>query len=153
MFSGRAVASQGVSDASPGQAIDGRWPSGLERRFAWFFWADPRVILDPDITRDQFARAVCVGGAIKITGGNRHPVADQMLIDATIVDIGASDGSTSVDLIGKLAAFKRYVIAALHFHLTAVDTGRRCLFYDGGGTLILGRWMPHSHPITNSAIP
>ena len=156
------MASQGVSDASPGQAVDGRWPSGLERRFARFFWADPRVILDPDITRDQFARvvsAVCVGGAIKITGGNRHPVADQMLIDnvdlsdATIVDIGAADGSTSVDLVGKLAAFKRYVIADLHSHLTAVDTGRRCLFYDGGGTLILGRWMPHSHPITNSAIP
>ena len=62
-----------------------------------------------------------VGGTIKITGGNRHPVADQMLIDnvdlsdATIVDIGASDGSTSVDLIGKLPALKRYVIADLHF--------------------------------------
>ena len=35
----------------------------------------------------------------------------------------------------------------------AVDTGRRCLFCGGGGTLIVGRWMPHSHPITNSAIP
>ena len=62
-----------------------------------------------------------VGGTIKITGGNRHPVADQMLIDnvdlsdATIVDIGAADGSTSLDLIGKLAAFQRYVIADLHF--------------------------------------
>ena len=130
----------------PVRPLTGRWPSGLERRFARFFWADPRVILDPDITRDQFAgamSAVHVGGTIEITGGNRHPVADQMLIDnvdlsdATILDVGASDGSTSVDLIGKLPAFKRYVIADLHFHLTAVDTGRRCLFYDGGGTLIL----------------
>ena len=83
------------------------------------------------------------GATIKITGGNRHPVADQMLIDnvdlsdATIVDIGASDGSTSVDLIGKLPAFKRYVIADLHFHLSAVRAGRRTLFYDSDGTLIL----------------
>jgi hypothetical protein len=130
----------------PIRPLTGRWPPRLERRFARFCWADPRVIMDPDATGEDFTRAMSaihVGGTIKITGGNRHPVADQMLTDnvdlsdATIVDIGASDGSTSVDLISKLPTFKQYVIADLYFHVTAVHSGRRCLFYDTNGSLIL----------------
>jgi hypothetical protein len=130
----------------PIRPLTGRWPSGLERRFGRFFWPDPRVILQTDISRDQFSRAmsaVCVGGTIKITSGNRHPIADQMLIDnvdlsnATIVDIGASDGSTSVDLIGRLPAFKKYIIADLHFYIRARQVGRRTVFYDNDGTTIL----------------
>jgi len=83
----------------------------LERRFARFFWADPRVILDPDITRDPGISSPgrcprCASGVrSRSPAGTDTPVADQMLIDnvdlsdATIVDIGAADGSTSVDLI------------------------------------------------------
>lgn len=130
----------------PIRPLTGRWPREFERRFARFCWPHPQVIMDPDATSEEFTRAMSaihVGGTIKITGGNRHPIADQMLIDnvdlsgATIVDVGASDGSTSVDLIGKLPCFKQYVIADLYFHLTAVHSGRRCLFYDSNGSLIL----------------
>lgn len=130
----------------PIRPLAGRWPSRFEHKFARFCWADPRVIMDPNATCEEFTRAMSaihVGGTIKITGGNRHPVADQMLTDnvdlsdATIVDIGASDGSTSVDLIGKLPTFKQYVIADLYFHVTAVHSGPRCLFYDTNGSLIL----------------
>ena len=130
----------------PIRPLTGRWHPMLERRFARFCWVDPRVIMDKDATREEFTRAMSaihVGGTIKITGGNRHPVADQMLTDnvdlsdAIIVDIGASDGSTSVDLIGRLPGFKQYIIADLYVHLTAVHSGRRCLFYDTNGSLIL----------------
>jgi len=87
-----------------------------------------------------------VGETIKITGANRHPDADALLVDllathdrddATIVDIGASDGSTSLDLIRRLGAFKAYVIADLFFTLDAVQVGRRTLFFQDDGTCVL----------------
>ena len=87
--------------------------------------------------------ALYVGDTIKITGTNRHPAADALLVDhvdvsgATIVDIGASDGSTSVDLIAKLGSFGEYVIADLYFHLNAKRVGTHRLFYGPDGELVL----------------
>ena len=130
----------------PIRPLTGSWPLVMERRHRRFFWADPRVILDPGVSRADFSTAmsaICVGGTIKITGANRHPMADQMLIDnvdlsdATILDIGASDGSTSVDLIRRLPTFKEYILADLHFHISAKRVGRRTFFYDSDGTTVL----------------
>lgn len=87
--------------------------------------------------------AMNVGETIKITGANRHPEADALLLDnvnlrgAAIVDIGASDGSTSVDLINKLTDFKSYVIADLYLEAHAVTSGRHVFFYDPHGACIL----------------
>lgn len=87
--------------------------------------------------------ALNVGGTIKITGTDRHPAADALLLDhvdvsrATIVDIGASDGSTSVDLIGKMETFESYVIADLYMYVSATRVGRKVLFFDHTGTSIL----------------
>lgn len=110
------------------------------------FWSDPSAILDPKVTPDDFRTAMSalnVGGTIKITGTNRHPAADALLLDhvdvsrATIVDIGASDGSTSVDLVGKLETFKAYVIADLYLYVSAARVGRKVLFFDHDDTSIL----------------
>lgn len=90
--------------------------------------------------------ALKVGDTIKITGANRHPDADSLVVDllatghisdATIVDIGASDGSTSLDLIARITTFKAYVIADLFLTLEVVQVGRRTLFFQTDGTCIL----------------
>ncbi len=84
-----------------------------------------------------------LGDTIKITGENRHPAADNLLIDhldlskASILDVGASDGSTSVELIRKLPDFKSYTIADLFLNVRAAQQSRRVFFYDPAGTCIL----------------
>jgi len=59
------------------------------------------------------------------------------LANARIVDIGASDGSTSVDLISKVINFKAYIIADLFFDVTAVAVGKRIAFFDNDDQWIL----------------
>lgn len=91
--------------------------------------------------------AVHVGGTIKITDADRHPEVDALLLEhvdlteAHIADIGASDGSTSVDLIRRLPAFASYVIADLHLHVDATRLGRWTVLHDARGTpiLVVGR--------------
>ncbi len=134
---------------APVRPIRGRWPGWLERRLHRFFWNDPRQILDPATDPDTFRQAMTalnVGDTIKITGANRHPDADSLLVDAfnaeqlrgaTIVDIGASDGSTSLDLIRRLDQFKAYVIADLFLTLDVVRIGPRTFFFQADGTCIL----------------
>jgi hypothetical protein len=111
-----------------------------------FVWDDPRVILDEHATPGAFRAAMNafqVGGTIKITAENRHPGADMLLIDnldltnATIVDMGASDGSTSIDLIRKLPTFKSYVIADLYLTVNVKTTPRHTLFYDQNDECVL----------------
>jgi hypothetical protein len=111
----------------------------MQRRLARFFWPNPGVILDQSVGPEEFRKtmsAIHVGGTFKITGGNRHPEADQLLLNnvdvrnATIVDIGASDGSTALDLISKLPGFKSYVIADLFLRLTVVSAWRHSFFFD-----------------------
>lgn len=81
---------------------------------------------------------------------DRHPEADALLLDhldltgSTIVDLGASDGSTSLDLIRRLPAFQAYVIADLHMNVAAIPVRRHTLLYDGNGECILifsRRWV------------
>ena len=131
---------------APVRPISGRWPGAVERRLGRFFWVDPTVIAEESASAETFRRAMAalhVGDTIKITGSNRHPESDALLLqhvdlaDAAIVDIGASDGSTSIDLIGKLPGFRSYTIADLYLHLTARSVASRTLFYDASGTLIL----------------
>lgn len=130
----------------PVRLIRGRWPSAVEARMRRFVWDDPRLVLDPGAPPDKFSTAMSaftVGSTIKITGSNRHPAADALILDhvdladAVVLDIGASDGSTSVELIGKLPTFGRYVIADLYITATAVQVGERTVFLDHEGNVIL----------------
>lgn len=87
--------------------------------------------------------SIYVGGTIKITGEGRHPETDQLLIDhvdlssASIVDIGASDGSTSLDLIERLDGFGTYTIADLYLTLRAVVVGRHTVLFTDDDTCVL----------------
>ena len=104
------------------------------------------MLLEEDPSAEDFRAAMSiihVGDTIKITGANRHGAADALLLDnldlarASIVDIGASDGSTSTELIAKLPDFSSYVIADLYLELQAVEVGRHVLFFDADGRCIL----------------
>ena len=150
---------------APVRPISGRWPGWLERRFGRFFWVDPDVVLSDSADAETFRRAMSalhVGDTIKITGSNRHPQSDSLLLEhldpatlaqAAIVDIGASDGSTSVDLITRLPNFRSYAIVDLYLHLTARTVGSRTVYYDPTGQLVLivGRrvvaWPSLSEPV------
>jgi hypothetical protein len=127
---------------APIRPIRGRWPAVVERRLRRFVRDDPRIVLDPDVGPEDFSAAMAaftVGSTIKITGADRHPYVDQLLLDhvdlaaATIVDLGASDGSTSADLIERLPAFGRYIISDLYLTATVVRVGRRMVILDHGG--------------------
>jgi hypothetical protein len=131
---------------APVRPLSGRWPAALERRLGRFFWQDPSIVLSGDASPDAFRAAMSafyVGDTIKITGRNRHPAADDLLIenvdvrDAVIVDVGASDGSTSLDLIERLQGFRTFVIADLFLRADAVRTGRRTVIHDSGGRPVL----------------
>lgn len=131
---------------APIRPVRDTWPAPLEKRLARFFRLNPRVILDEGVTSAAFREAmtsIYVGGTIKITGSDRHPETGRLLMDtvdltnATIVDIGASDGSTSVDLIEQIGSFGRYVIADLYISLRATEVGSHTVMFDDTGTCVL----------------
>jgi hypothetical protein len=134
----------------PLRPIRGRWPAQVETRFGRVFRDDPTVVLDPLASDEGFRAAMqsfSMGETIKITRSDRHPEVDQLLLDhvdftsAHILDIGASDGSTSVDLIRRLPDFERFTIADLHLHADASVNGKRTVFFqaDGEAFLCAGR--------------
>jgi hypothetical protein len=130
---------------APIRLVEGAWPALVERLLGRFVWADPRVVT-ADTTPEQFREAMKafhLGGTYKITGTNRHPQADGLLtsgVDTTgadIVDIGASDGSTSADLAAQLGDFATYTIADLYLEVSHVDVGQRTVFFDPNGHPVL----------------
>ncbi|MFQ4147851.1 hypothetical protein AAGW05_04000 [Arthrobacter sp. LAPM80] len=130
----------------PIRPLRNRWPRVLENHLGRFFWSDPRTILNDDAGPEEFRTAMSaieVGGTYKITGAKRHPNADALILehvdltDAVIVDIGASDGSTSLELISKLNGFKSYVIADLYLQIQARVQGKLTHLYDQDGNWIL----------------
>jgi len=59
------------------------------------------------------------------------------LSKAKIVDIGASDGSTSLDLVRRISSFESFVIADLYLTVSTVAIGRHILFYEPNGECVL----------------
>ena len=130
----------------PVRLLRDRWPGWIERRLARFVWSDPSVITRPDVSPERFREAMSaihVGGTIKITTADRHPEPDALLLDnldtanLVIADVGASDGSTSLDLVRKLDGFAGFVISDLFLEITSARVGRRTVFYDPAGQAIL----------------
>lgn len=130
----------------PIRPIRNRWPRRFEESLGAYFRADPAVILDDQATPDDFRAAMAVlrvGETFKITSSDRHPKSDSLLVDnldlvgAKIVDIGASDGSTSLDLIRRLSDFRSYVIADRYLNVYAAKSFGHTLLFDSDGQCIL----------------
>lgn len=131
----------------PIRPIGGRWPRWAEPHA----WPDPAAILDPDATDRAFALGVGLvelGGTFKRTEPERHGQCDDLLLahvdltGASILDVGASDGSTSVDLIRRLpSGFAAYVISDRYLTVQAGRVLGHTLFFgpDGRCVLVFGK--------------
>ena len=104
---------------------------------------DPRNLLNGDrLSSKEFSRyieSIYLGGKFsKTTMPDRHVLSDYAIInllskkeEAIILDVGASDGSTSLDLIRKInGKFKKYYITDVSFSLHIIEENDNTYFYD-----------------------
>jgi hypothetical protein len=99
---------------------------------------DPRCLLIPDLEAEQYTTALSTlkyGNTYKTTKKNRYPLTINLLADLykdlslNILDVGASDGTTSLDVMDRLN-YQRYYITDLYFSVSYVITGRWTFFFD-----------------------
>jgi hypothetical protein len=120
------------------------WPRWIHR----FAVADPRVITHRfDLSAEEFSRHLSVlkfGTTFKTTRPGRHAESNRLLSELyrgqrpTILDVGASDGSTCLDLIAALDGYDRYFATDHHLSVEwAVDPRGVIFFRDEGGRCIL----------------
>ena len=118
---------------------------------------DPRQVLAPEVLEgpEAFSRLLSsfrVGGANKTTRPGRHGDSDQVLVRALagrrprVLDVGVSDGTTSLDLMTALGDhFDAYFVTDRYLSLRAQrDQRGRCWFYDDRGRCVLlatPRWV------------
>jgi hypothetical protein len=120
------------------------WPHCMAR----FTVADPRVMIRADLTAEEFSRHLSVlkfGTTFKTTRPGRHARSNRLLAALyrgdrpIILDVGASDGSTCLDLMLALEdRFARYF--ATDYHLSVewgTDSGGVVFFRDSGGRCVL----------------
>lgn len=91
------------------------------------------------------------GTTCKSTSVNRHRLADQVILEAcrdcrpSVLDIGVSDGVTSLELIDRLGdSFEQYFVADRQIDLLYRVKGNTAYFYDRNGLCILiatKRWV------------
>ncbi|WP_434043189.1 MULTISPECIES: hypothetical protein [Sorangium] len=155
------------------------WPSlGLPRRICF---PDPRDLLRPEqiAAPEVFSERVSIlllSGTRKTTRPGRHRQSDALLVKAlgqqrpVVLDVGASDGSTALDLLTTLGdAFASYFVTdrALSLRVRTDDRGR-AFFYDADGACVLAatprllfypaaeglRWLPRwASPWLQGGIP
>jgi hypothetical protein len=139
----------------------GAWPA--IGPLARFVIADPRGIEHPE-DRELHAQAVSTlkaRGTTKWTEPNRHPQADAFIASradasAVILDVGASDGTTALDLIHRLGArFSSYFVTDL---VTTLEVGHddrgRAYFREPGSDVqmvVTPRWVAYRD--TAGAVP
>lgn len=122
-----------------------RRPVRLNRSFCARFWPgaprgcpDPRRLLDADIS-DRDANEILVRmkihGVFKTTWSDRFPATTRQLANGAfvappvILDVGASDGSTSLSVMRALR-FARYYVTDRHVEAYACTTRRGVFFCD-----------------------
>ncbi len=92
---------------APIRLVEGGWPAFLQNRLSRFVRRDPRLLLDPAVDAEDFQAvmsSIHVGSTIKITGSGRHLAGNALLAEHVdlagrrVVDLGASDGTSSLEL-------------------------------------------------------
>ncbi|HEY2106316.1 MAG TPA: hypothetical protein VGH29_11060 [Candidatus Binataceae bacterium] len=125
------------------------WPSPFAR--LTFAFHDPRPLASPDFSELsplEFSRAISTlqfGVTFKTTRpgrqghSNRHISELYSGLKPVVLDVGASDGSTSLDLIGSLKSdFERYFVTDLNLSTRCgYDKAGVLYFLDHGGNCVL----------------
>lgn len=116
---------------------------------------DPRILTRRGIDAVSFSKAVSIlkfGTTFKKTEKNRYPLTLHYLstivfpVPPVILDIGASDGVTSLDVIEKIP-FCKYYITDLYLKVFYEFTRTGCHFYDDSNKCILivtDKWVIYS---------
>jgi hypothetical protein len=119
------------------------WPRALARVLPSA--ADPRVLLKDRLTPAEFTDAVSTfkfATTCKTTQKARFPRTLEHLARLeftrlpTILDVGASDGSTSLDVMDAVP-FNRYFVTDKHLEVTMCTRGGTTYFHAPDGTCVL----------------
>jgi hypothetical protein len=124
---------------------------------------DPRILLDGTATAQDLTKAISTfkfGTTFKTTQKARFPLtlkAIQNLHFAqspVVIDIGASDGSTSLDVIESLA-FKRYYVTDLNIDVFYKTKGSRGYFFGENGlpVLVVSDWWIIYSDVSHAVFP
>ena len=107
---------------------------------------DPSYLASNEpVSDEQFTQAVSslnFGGIYKTTKKNRYPLTFEKILnldlesDSIILDIGASDGMASLDLLKKLK-FKKYYVTDKNIQVKVSKDNNSSHFYDVDGNPIL----------------
>jgi len=116
---------------------------------------DPRVLTLNPADETKFSRAVSMfkfGSTFKSTGKLRFPLTLRELASLqfstapVIVDVGASDGITSLDIM-ETVRFKKYYVTDLNIETYYTVSGNYTFFYDPAGVCIMAandRWIVYN---------
>ena len=122
---------------------------------------DPRILCSESILDSEFTNAVSTfrfNTTFKTTKKARFPLTVQELArlpyqnNPTTLDVGASDGITSLDIIN-LIPFEQYYVTDLNVEVFYKTTKNTTWFYDENGVCILlvtNKWV--IYPDTGGAI-
>lgn len=119
------------------------WPEFLTNRLPSA--DDPRVLLNENIDETTFTRAVSTfkfGEKLKSTKKDRFPLTIRALCELertappVVLDVGASDGITSLDVMQSLA-FTRYYATDLNTEARCRLSSGKGYFYDPTGKALL----------------
>jgi hypothetical protein len=116
---------------------------------------DPRVLIVYPADENKFSRAVSTfkfGSTFKSTGKLRFPLTLRELASLqfdtspVIIDVGASDGITSLDVM-ETVQFKKYYVTDLNIEVFYSISGNYTFFYNSAGVCILAvtdRWIAYN---------
>lgn len=133
----------------PIKLSDAFWPSWLHRFIGANLRKDPRILIRGNHqSQDPGAHSEAIscfkfGTTFKTTGFRRHRLSDELIApyfrkDLTVLDIGASDGITALNLMEKAAFnFRKYYVTDYNLEVSYLWSGRRCFFYSPEGDCIL----------------
>jgi len=122
-----------------------RRPIRLNRDFLRKVWPnlqrgcpDPRGLLNSEISAQETTEIIAkikIGGVFKTTSSNRYPQTTRLLANGrfpsppVVIDVGASDGSTSLSLMEAMD-FSCYYVTDRHIEAYACANGKGTFFCD-----------------------
>jgi hypothetical protein len=135
------------------------WPESLSQKIPSA--VDPRVLCSGGVDEIAFTSAISsfkFGATYKSTQKARFPLTILEIVSLpyqnppVVLDVGASDGSTSLDIM-RMVAFEKYFVTDLHIEVSYQVSGGITWFYDEKGNCVLmvtNKWV--NYPDTKDAV-